>query len=97
MGKKQIEYIVISESNFIKLKQISKSSIELDKQVYEDIPGFESLRIIFKNNVQRLVSLFPLFIIQSFIFIFLVIDFCCFLFIFGLLKTTENADELYVS
>ena len=53
---KQVEYIVISESNFVRLKQISKVSIEVKKQVYEDISGFESLRIVFKNNVQCTLS-----------------------------------------
>ena len=65
---KQVEYIVISELNFVRLEQISKLFIEVDKQVYEDIPGFESLRIIFKIRLSALYFWFFQFYNQSFIF-----------------------------
>ena len=66
---KQVEYIVISESNFVSLKQISKVFIEVEKQVYEDIPGFESLRIVFKNKSPVHLSQLKIFI-YLFLFIF---------------------------
>ena len=70
---KQVEYIVISESNFLSLKQISKVFIEVEKQVYEDIPGFESLRIVFKNKVQCTLSFFFLNLIFPSIFYFYIL------------------------
>ena len=64
--KQHVEYIVISELNFARLKQIPKLSMEIKKQVYEDIPGFESLRIIFKISPSALYLWFPQFHQQSF-------------------------------
>ena len=69
---------MISESNFVRLKQISKVVIEVEKQVYEDIPGFESLRIVFKNKSPLHFPQLKIFI-YHFLFIFFNIFFDQFL------------------
>lgn len=41
---------MISELNFIKLKKVSKIFVEVNENLYEDVDGFESLRIIIKSK-----------------------------------------------
>lgn len=43
----QLEYIMISEINFERLELLPKIDVIFDEQVYEDVPGFESLRKVF--------------------------------------------------
>ena len=43
----KIEYVMISEINFEKLELLTKVDVTLEEQVYEDVPGFESLRKLF--------------------------------------------------
>ena len=38
---------MISEINFEKLELLTKVDVTLEEQVYEDVPGFESLRKLF--------------------------------------------------
>ena len=46
----QLEYIMISEINFERLMLLPKLDIIVDEQVYEDVPGFESLRKVFPTS-----------------------------------------------
>ena len=39
----EIEFIMISESNFEKLELLEKDETEVQEQVYEEVVGFESL------------------------------------------------------
>ena len=43
MDDQEIEFIIVSENNFEKLKLFQKDKIEVDYQVYEDVAGFEPL------------------------------------------------------
>ena len=43
----QLEYIMISEINFERLELLSRVDVIVDEQVYEAVPGFESLRLDF--------------------------------------------------
>ena len=45
----QLEYIMISEINFERLALLPELDIIVDEQVYEDVPGFESLRKVFSK------------------------------------------------
>ena len=45
----QIDYIMIANSNFRRLRYVSISSPEIGSQNYEDVPGFESLRKLQKR------------------------------------------------
>jgi len=40
---REIEFIMISETNFEKLELLEKDETEVEEQVYEDVAGFESL------------------------------------------------------
>ena len=40
----EIDFIMISNSNFERLRQVSSSFPKVELQIYEDVPGFESLR-----------------------------------------------------
>ena len=40
---REIEFIMISETNFEKLELLEKDETEVKEQVYEDVAGFESL------------------------------------------------------
>ena len=50
MNTSQIEFVIISQYNFNRLKHVSKIVFEIDDdiddEIYEKIPGFESLRKI---------------------------------------------------
>ena len=39
----EIQFVMISETNFEKLELLQKVEIEIDEQVYEEVDGFESL------------------------------------------------------
>ena len=41
--RREIEFIMISEANFEKLKLLEKIDTELEEQVYEEVTGYESL------------------------------------------------------
>ena len=43
-GSDNLEYIMLAEINFERLVLMPKVDVILDEQVYEDVPGFESLR-----------------------------------------------------
>ena len=45
--QQEIEFMMISETNFEKLERLQKIDIDAIEQVYEDVDGFESLRKIF--------------------------------------------------
>ena len=51
MNTSQIEFVILSQYNFNRLKHVSKIVFEIDDdiddEIYEKIPGFESLRKIF--------------------------------------------------
>lgn len=42
-----IEYIMVSQINLEMFEPLSKATLEVDQQTYEDVPGFQSLRKIF--------------------------------------------------
>ena len=44
--KQEIEFIMISKTNFEKLERLEKAENEHIEQVYEEVDGFESLRKI---------------------------------------------------
>ena len=44
--KQEIEFMMISETNFEKLERLEKAENEHIEQVYEEVDGFESLRKI---------------------------------------------------
>ena len=46
-GSDNMEYIMLAKINFERLELMPKVDVILDKQVYEDVPGFESLRQAF--------------------------------------------------
>ena len=50
----QLEYIMISEINFERLELLSRVDVIVDEQVYEAVPGFESLRLDFTKISFRL-------------------------------------------
>ena len=50
MNTSQIEFVIISQYNFDRLKHVTKGVFEIDDEIYEEIPGFESLRKIFAIN-----------------------------------------------
>ena len=50
----EIEFIMISETNFEKLELLQKIGTEFDEQVYEEVAGFESLN----SNLQTRTSAF---------------------------------------
>ena len=41
--RREIEFIMLSETNFEKLKLSKQIQTEVKEQVYEEVPGFESL------------------------------------------------------
>ena len=45
-----MEYIMLAKINFERLELMPKVDVILDKQVYEDVPGFDSLREAFTLN-----------------------------------------------
>ena len=56
----EIEYIMISEINFEKLELLTKVDVIVEEQVYEDVPGFESLRKLFTKIASGLtLILYP--------------------------------------
>ena len=46
--EQEIEFIMISKTNFEKLERMEKTENKAIEQVYEEVDGFESLRKIFK-------------------------------------------------
>ena len=47
MNENQIYSTTISQYNFKGLKHIKKVTVDIDSEIYEKVPGFESLRKIF--------------------------------------------------
>ena len=51
---REIEFIMISETNFEKLELLEKDETAIEEQVYEDVDGFEDL----KSKVQTRTTAF---------------------------------------